>query len=165
VGEAALQDTGIQPSVSLLSTQYNDDTYFASSMSALASQLTPAGDGTTAAHPKKALILITDGFEDDGPRQAMLSSVCDQFKNNNMNYTVFVVWTTYYPVKHIAYFTSSPSWIPIVEGSGTDSIRYNLQQCASTPADFITADDGPSLNAAMLSFLARALPTPARFTQ
>jgi hypothetical protein len=154
-------DTGIQPSVGLLSNVFNNDSYFASSMTTLAtSHLTAAGDGTSLASPRKVLFLVTDGFEDDDARRAMPSSVCQQFKN--MGYTVFVIYTPYYPVTHPAYLDS---WISIVEGTGTDSITYNLKACASVPSDFISAADGPSLNAAVLTFLKQALTTPARLTK
>jgi hypothetical protein len=138
----------------------NDDTYFADAMDTLASELTAAGDGSSATTPKKVLFLVTDGFEDDGPRQAMQSSVCQQFKNKG--YTIYVVYTPYYPLMHTAYLGS---WIPIVEGNGPTSITQNLKACASAPADYISASDGPSLNAALLNFLQQALALPAHLTQ
>jgi Flp pilus assembly protein TadG len=155
-----LTDTGIQPFVALRQNVMNDDTYFADAMDTLASELTAAGDGSSATTPKKVLFLVTDGFEDDGPRQAMQSSVCQQFKNKG--YTIYVVYTPYYPLMHTAYLGS---WIPIVEGNGPTSITQNLKACASAPADYISASDGPSLNAALLNFLQQALALPAHLTQ
>jgi Flp pilus assembly protein TadG len=155
-----LTDTGIQPSVALRQNVNNNNTYFADSMNTLASQLTNAGTGASAASPRKVLFLVTDGFEDDSQRQAMQSSVCQPFKNSG--YTVYVVYTPYYPLMHTAYLQS---WIPIVEGNGPASISYNLQACASSPADYISASDGPSLNAALLTFLQQAISAPTHLTK
>jgi Flp pilus assembly protein TadG len=160
-------DTGIQPPVAASSGD-NDNTEVEEAMSNLANNyVTAAGDGTTATNPKKVLMLITDGFEDDptgpgisGLRQAMPSSVCTPFKN--MGYTVYVVYTPYYPLMHTWYLANG---IPIVEGTGPGSIPYNLQACASNPNDYIAATDQSSLNSALLSFLTDALNTPATFTQ
>jgi hypothetical protein len=63
---------------------------------------------------------------------------------------------------HIAYITNN--WNTIVSGTGTTSISYNLQQCASSSSDYISAADGPSLYTALQGFLKAALNTPARFT-
>jgi Flp pilus assembly protein TadG len=154
-------DTGIQPSVALR-TGNNNNSYFANAMGTLATRyVTASGNGATAATPRKSLFIVTDGFEDDTARQAMPYSVCQQFKN--MGYAVYVIYTPYYPVMHIAYFTSN--WAPIVEGSGPTSISYNLQACATGPADYLSAADGPSLDAAMLNFLAKAMTAPTHLTQ
>jgi Flp pilus assembly protein TadG len=157
-------ETGIQPTVGGLSGN-NDDTAFVQSMATLQSQYlpTPSGDGTTAATPRKVLFIVTDGFLDDpntGERNAFPYSACAGFKN--LGYTIYVVYTPYYPVMHIAYITNN--WNTIVSGTGTTSISYNLQQCASSSSDYISAADGPSLYTALQGFLKAALNTPARFT-
>ena len=157
----AVLDTGIQPSVALR-TGNNNNSYFAKAMNTLATQyVTTSGNGATVATPRKSLFIITDGFEDDTARQAMPYSVCQQFKD--MGYAVYVIYTPYYPVMHIAYFQSN--WAPIVEGTGITSISYNLRACATAPEDYLSAADGPSLNAAMLAFLAKAMTAPAHLTQ
>lgn len=162
-GSGVYTDTGIQPGVAL-ATGNNDDTAFTESMSTLAkTYLTPAGNGTSASSPRKVLFLITDGFEDDpntGTRAAMPSSACTQFKD--MGYTVYVVYTPYYPVMHEWYLTNAVS---IVEGSGSDSISYNLQACASSSGNYISASDQTSLNNALQTFLKNALAAPAIFTK
>jgi Flp pilus assembly protein TadG len=160
----SVTDTGIQPVLGGL-TGNNDDTAFPEAMNTLAgSYVTAGGDGTAAAKAKKVLILITDGFQDDpntGARQAFDPSYCTQFKN--MGYTVYVLYTPYYPVVHIAYLIEG--WSTIVQGTGTTSISYNLQACASTSADYVAATDQSSINTALLAFLKDALNAPARFTQ
>jgi Flp pilus assembly protein TadG len=160
-------DTGIQPPLAASSGD-NDNTEVEEAMTNLATNyVTAAGDGSSATKPRKVLMLITDGFEDDptgygysGLRQAMPASACTPFKN--MGYTVYVIYTPYYPLMHTWYLANG---IPTVEGTGTDSISYNLQACASNANDYIAATDQTSLNAALLSFLTDALNAPAAFTQ
>jgi len=167
-GSGIYTDTGIQPAVAGTSGN-NDDTEVEEAMSSLATNyVTAAGDGTAATKPKKVLMLITDGFEDDptgagynGLRQAMPSSACTPFKT--MGYTVYVVYTPYYPLMHTWYLANG---VPIVEGTGSNSITANLAACSSDPNnDFITATDTASLSSALLTFLTDALDTPATFTK
>jgi Flp pilus assembly protein TadG len=160
-------DTGIQPAVAA-TTGNNDNTEVEEAMSNLANNyVTAAGDGSSASKPRKVLILITDGFEDDptgpgvsGLRQAMPASACNAFKN--MGYTVYVIYTPYYPLMHEWYLANG---VPIVEGSGSNSITYNLQACASNENDYIAASNQSSLDSAILAFLTDALDAPATFTQ
>jgi Flp pilus assembly protein TadG len=160
-------DTGIQPPVAATSGN-NDNTEVEEAMSKLASSyVTAAGDGSSATKPRKVLILITDGFEDDptgtgynGLRQAMPYSACTPFKT--MGYTVYVIYTPYYPLMHQWYLANA---IPIAEGSGTSSIAYNLQACATNANDYISASNQSSVNSALLGFLSNALNSPAMFTQ
>jgi hypothetical protein len=127
--------------------------------------LTPAGDGTTASTPRKALFLITDGFQDyvtaggGTSQQAFDPGYCAIFKN--MGYTVYVVYTPYYPLMNYNYLLQYTS---IVEGTGPGSLSYNLRACASSPNDYIQASDAASLNAALQGFLKLALVSPAKFS-
>ena len=79
-----------------------------------------------------------------------------------MGYTVFVVYTPYYPVMHVAYLSN---WIPIVEGSGTKSLAYNLQACSSGTGDYVSATDQATLNSALLTFLKKAQTSVITFTK
>jgi len=166
-GSGVYTDTGFQPVVGGISGT-NDDTAVEEAMASLASNyVTAAGDGTTSATPKKVLFLITDGFEDDpygtgynGLRQAMPYSMCQAFKT--LGFTVYVVYTPYYPLMHEDYLANFKS---VVEGTGTDSISYNLQACASSSSDYASAANQTALNAALAGFLANALTVPARYTQ
>jgi Flp pilus assembly protein TadG len=166
-----MSETGILPTIGYRqgTVPTNNDTNFPEAMTTLTNQyLTKnSGDGTTAAKPRKVLFIITDGFLDDstnGARSAFDPSDCNQFKS--MGYTIYVVYTPYYPVQHIAYLQND--WSAIVTGTGPGSITYNLNACSSSPNgtqdDFIAATDGPSLAAALQSFLKSALNQPARFS-
>jgi Flp pilus assembly protein TadG len=159
-------DTGIQPALAALGGD-NDNTAVEEAMNNLATNyVTAAGDGSSASKPRKVLILITDGFEDDplasvginGLRQAMPSSACQPFKD--MGYTVYVIYTRYYPLPHTWYLANG---IPIVEGTTSASIQYNLNACASNSNDFVIATDQSSLKSALLAFLTDALDSPATF--
>ncbi len=166
-GSGVYTDSGMQPIVAAPSGN-NDDTAVEESMASLASNyVTAAGNGTTSASPKKVLFLITDGFEDDpngtgynGLRQAMPSSMCQAFKT--LGFTVYVIYTPYYPLMHEDYLAN---FIAIVEGTGTNSISSNLQACASSSSDYISAANQSALNAALIGFLTNALTAPARYTQ
>jgi len=156
-------DAGIPPRMGL-TTGNNDDTDFPDSMTSLQTYVTAAGAGTSASAPKKVLILITDGFQDDpvdGSRQAFDPSYCQLFKD--WGYTVYVAFTPYYPLMHTYYLDSM---VPIVEGTGATSLSYNLKACASNSATgYVAVNDQTSLNNALLSFLKQSLNSPAMFTQ
>jgi Flp pilus assembly protein TadG len=166
-GSGVYTDTGFQPQVAAPSG-VNDNTAVEEAMASLAANyVTAAGNGTVSSSPKKVLFLVTDGFEDDpngaginGLRQAMPYSMCQAFKT--LGFTVYVVYTPYYPVMHEDYLAN---YIPVVEGTGTNSIAYNLQACASSSSDYISAANQTALNAALVGFLTNALTAPARFTQ
>jgi hypothetical protein len=79
-----------------------------------------------------------------------------------MGYTVYVIYTPYYPLMHQWYLANGVS---IAEGSGENSIAYNLQACATNANDYIAASNQSSLNSALLAFLTNALNSPAIFTQ
>ncbi len=157
-------DTGIQPDGS------SDvaDTDFPDSMNALAGQLSKSGDGSTAATPRKVLFIVTDGLQDyyTTPGNTNTRSVaainptyCTNFKN--MGYSIYVVYTPYEPLMNSFYLNNL---VPIVETTGANSLSYNLQACASGPANYISASDGSSLQAALQKFLKQALFSPAKFS-
>ncbi len=155
-------DAGIAPHMAV-TTGNNDDTDYPDDMTSLQTYLTQAGTGVSASAPKKVLILITDGLQDnpvDGSRQAFSPSYCQLFKN--WGYTVYVAFTPYYPLMHTYYLDNM---IPIVEGAGSTSLSYNLQSCASSSSGYVAASDQTSLNNALLSFLKQSLNGPAIFTQ
>ncbi|HTZ72105.1 MAG TPA: hypothetical protein VMB71_15725, partial [Acetobacteraceae bacterium] len=94
---------------------------------------------------------------------ALDPALCQNFKN--MGYQVYVVYTPYYPLMNPYYLNTLVPQIP--EGTGTGSAYAGLQQCATDPVnDFIEANpaDQNSINAALSTFLLRALTSPARFT-
>jgi Flp pilus assembly protein TadG len=171
-------ETGIQPAVAIAPNatspagNNNNNTNFTTSMSNLASSVTASGSGATAAAPRKVLFLITDGMDDEsdpqptGTRGVMPSSSCKPFKD--MGYTVYVIYTPYYPLMDQTYLSSLMS---IVEGTGTSSIAYALQQCSSSTGAsdlstyYIRATDQASLTNGLQSFLTSALSVPAFFTQ
>jgi Flp pilus assembly protein TadG len=174
----SVTDTGIQPILAGfgLNGTSNDNTAFPENMNALArNYVTAAGDGTTAAAPRKVLFLITDGFQDDpfrvndglnDEREAFDPSYCKQFKD--MGYQVYVVYTPYYPVPHFAYLLFD--WAQFVQQTGPSSITARLQACSSQSNSsggtyYISAANQNQLNTALLTFLQQALKSPARYTQ
>ena len=169
----AVADSGIAPDIALFANVNNDNTAWPEAANDLAANyVTKAGDGSTPQGPRKVLFLITDGFQDDpntGARRAFdYDPYCTQFKN--MNYQVYVIYTPYYPVMHTSYISA---WTGIVEGSVSTpgTLAYNLQACSSQSSAsnggtyYISAQDQPTLTAALAAFLKQALNNPARYTQ
>jgi hypothetical protein len=178
------EETGIIPVVAQVAGN-NSDTEVVESLNSLRTSYLTAnsGDGTKATTPRKVLFLVTDGFVDDPiynstpPNYGRYPfptnpSPCDQFKN--AGYTVYVVFTPYYAIQHQVYL--SFDWSAIIYGPNgggpngnawTDSpgtLADGLEQCASSKSDYISATDGPSLQAALQTFLKAALNQPALFT-
>jgi Flp pilus assembly protein TadG len=153
-------DTGIQPDASSNAA----DTNFPGTMTSLAALMTPSGDGSKASTPRKVLFIVSDGLSDynstSGRTMAAFDpTYCTNFKN--MGFTIYVVYTPYYPLQNGFYLSNLYS---VVEGSGTNSLSYNLQACASAPSDYIVASDATQLNNALQAFLKAALSSPARFS-
>jgi Flp pilus assembly protein TadG len=159
-------DTGIQPYVGA-----NDgETDFPTIMSQLANQLTAAGTGVNAASPRKVLFIVTDGLQDPSSRamSAFNPSSCTTFKN--MGYAVYVLYTPYYSLMNTWYLGTNAPNPPTAEivqaaAAASNSIPYNLQQCASAPANYLEATDQKGIADALQTFLKLALAPPARFTQ
>jgi Flp pilus assembly protein TadG len=162
--QANTPDSGIQP----YTGSNGGDTNLPNVLTSLAANyLTVAGDGSSPTKPLKVLFLVTDGMADYNNGATRLNvaidpSQCQTYKN--MGYTVYVLYTPYYPLMNAFYLSKNYS---IAEGTGAGSLVYNLQQCASDPVnDFIEADatDTTSIARALQTFLKRALNAPARFT-
>jgi Flp pilus assembly protein TadG len=153
-------DTGIQPHGGADS---GGDTDFHDSMATLLTYMTPAGSGTTATSPRKVLFIVTDGLVDTGDATRTFGGVsvddCDQFKN--LGFTIYVVYTPYYPVMNYFYLDDIK---PYVEPAATSTVATSLQACASSPGDYLSASDGTTLDAALQQFLRSAIKAPARFT-
>ena len=155
-------DTGIQPYAG--NNVANTD--FPDALTSLSNILTAGGGGTTSSDPQKVIVLVTDGLEDyvnsSGTRklQALEPSYCQLFKN--MGYTVFVLYTPYYPLMNSFYLQNLTA---VAEGTSSTSVSYNLQQCASTSSDYIAATNSAAMAAALKTFLNIALTTPARLSQ
>ena len=164
-------DSGnIQP----VSGNIDSNTYFYQDMTTLAGKVTAAGDGTSPSKPRKVLFLVTDGMGDENDAStnysrswgAMSTAACQKFKD--IGYTVYVLYTPYYPLMNQFYLGNI---MPIVEGSGAGSLSYNLQACSSStgPSDlstyYIQASNQTELNAALQTFLTSSLGTPARYTE
>jgi Flp pilus assembly protein TadG len=164
-------EPGIQPALWTAVTAVTGDTDFHDAMTAMTTDiLTASGDGTTAATPVKVLFLVTDGLADYTPPtgsringQAINPSDCELFKS--MGYTVYVVYTPYYPLMNSFYMSNIKS---IAEPMATSTIATNLQACSSGANGYYieaNPNDATSIQNALQTFLQRALAeSPARFT-
>jgi hypothetical protein len=152
-------DTGIQPDAFVTSGSHSD-TDFPDSMTTLANTVSASGSGNTASAPRKVLFIVTDGYQDynSGTETGGFSvSSCTTFKN--MGYTIYVVYTPYQPLMWYWYYVNQQS---VVEGTGSGSLSYNLQQCASSSSDYIQANNSADVTSALQTFLLAAINASAR---
>jgi Flp pilus assembly protein TadG len=154
-------DTGIQP---YGGSDSGGDTDFHDSMATLLTYMSPAGNGTSAVAPRKVLFIVSDGlvdYENGATRVTggVSAEDCAQFKN--LGFTIYVVYTPYYPVMNYYYLDTIK---PFTEPMATSTVATSLQACASAPGDYVSASDGPTLDAALQLFLRSAIQAPARFT-
>ena len=156
-------DTGIQP----YGGANGGNSDFHDTMASLSgTYLTRSGDGTSASTPRKVLFVVTDGLVDytnsAGVRTegGVNATDCALFKS--MGYTVYVVYTPYYPVMNGYYYSNIKGY---AEPTATGTLATHLQACASDPVnDYVSATDQTGLNNALQKFLKSALTQPARFT-
>jgi Flp pilus assembly protein TadG len=158
-GTANAAELGIQPdNVGDTDTDWYDS--MTTLLSGAPNDLTAAGSGQTAASPKKVLFIVTDGMNDNsnGGIGPINTSFCTTFKN--MGYTIYVAYTPYNWLMNYNYLSLGTYGTQV---GGT--VPAALQACASDPTnDYIVANDGPTLKAALLTFLNAALKTPVRFS-
>ena len=156
-------EQGIQPYVGA----NGGETDFPTIMTALQGQLNPAGKGLVASAPRKVLFIVTDGLQDPSSRVmgAFDPNACTYFKNT-LGYTVYVLYTPYYPLMNTwTLQTAGAGNVIQAEPTAPTSIPYNLQQCASSPTDYIEASDSAGITAALKSFLTQALSYRAKLTK
>jgi Flp pilus assembly protein TadG len=154
-------DTGIQPELLTGGTTHSD-TEFSATMDSLVTIVTPAGNGSTASTPVKVLFLVTDGYQNSVTlgRNGFDVSKCAMFKS--MGYTMYVIYTPYYPLMDYYWLNGNgyPQGAPVWSGT----VSANLQTCASQPSYYTEASDGPTLMAALQTFLTSAENAAARVT-
>jgi len=156
-------DTGIQP---YGGANGGNSDFHDTMVSLSGSYLTASGDGTTAATPRKVLFIVTDGLVDYtnlvGVRTEGGVSAADCALFKSLGYTVYVVYTPYYPVMNGYYYSNIKTY---AEPTATGTLATDLQACASDPVnDYVSATDQTGLNNALQKFLKSALTQPARFT-
>jgi hypothetical protein len=178
-------DQGILPVLAhLAGTVSNDDTDIEGSLDCLATKyVSPISAnvnlvGRTAQTPGNVLFLVTDGFEDfiDASgveqRRPLDPSKCQHFKDpvsaGGMGYTVYVLYTPYYQVKHEYFFSVLNSDGQImyndVTPDGSSPLDAALAACSSDPSkDFLTATDEVDLERDLKTFLRAALNNVAKF--
>ena len=111
-----------------------------------------SGTGYTASSPKKSLIMVTDGVEDDTNPQSIPStegpinaSVCNAMKT--AGYTIYILYTPYSSAA--PYLPNNMALQPYLTSSSSPSVLASLQSCASSSADLIEATSPTDIQAAM----------------
>ena len=126
-----------------------------------------SGDGSTALKPRKSVILVTDGIEDDTNPQSVPStegpikpSVCNAMKN--AGYTIYVLYTPYNPEPQ--YLPFNMALQPYITGAATPSVLSALQSCASSPSSVIVATAPDQIQAGMITLINEAVGSTTRLT-
>lgn len=136
-----------------------------------------AGDGSTAASPKRYLFIVTDGVADyfDKTNKRIIAPLdptqCSALKAKGVQ--ILTLYTQYIPLvtpyvkqsnsfyqQNVASFATPSAVAPF-----DSQLSINLRACASSPAFAFQATDGASINVALQAMLQAALSAPARFTQ
>ena len=149
-------------------TQDASNTDFPTIMTDLGNITTAAGDGSSAATPKKALIIVTDGMADYSTRDIPTTegplnpSDCAAMKAKG--YSVYVLYTPYSSDPSVLLFNNA-ALAPYLAGTASPGMVSSLQACASSAANFAQANDPASVVADMNQMLQSALGLGARFTQ
>ncbi len=143
------------------------NTDFSKSMTDLMTKLSPAGDGSTPQAPRKSLILVTDGMDDattGGSRYLgpFASSYCSTLKSSPYNYTIYVLYTPYFPLMNGWYQGNVKNY---VEPGGASPVSAALQACASSAADYYAATSSSQIQMALSAILKSATRTAVRFTE
>jgi hypothetical protein len=146
------------------------NTYFPTVMASLAAANTAAGDGSTQATPRKALIIVTDGLTDYGARTTPTSkgpidpANCIAMKN--LGYSVYVLYTTYITTpSNLLLPFDNINLLPYINGTATPAMATSLKSCASAPSNYAEASDPAAIAAAMTQMLKSALGNGGRFTK
>jgi Flp pilus assembly protein TadG len=126
-----------------------------------------AGDGNTATTPRRSLLLITDGVEDDAAGQVIPSTegpinptVCNAIKN--AGYTVYILYTPYN--YEPAYLPNNYPLMPYITGATTPSILSALQSCASAPSNVIQATSPDAIVVGMKTLVDEAVGNTTRLS-
>jgi Flp pilus assembly protein TadG len=177
-GEAGTDLVAAQASIQNIQPPLTDDnpnTYFQASATALATVLTLAGDGSSAATPYKNLFIVTDGLSDITGSQGQVlgtitsatnEQICQMFKDKG--FTVYVLYTQYLPIPTNSYLNPTTPLtyaMQYAEPSNNSLITQALTACASSPSTFFPASDAASITTAMNNMLSAALNAAGRISK
>ena len=146
------------------------NTDFPAAMQLLAQASTPAGNGSSAANRKKALIIVTDGLVDYGSRTTPTSkgpiNPADCAAMKNLGYNIYVLYTTYITTpSNLLLPFDNIDLLGYINGTASPAMTPSLQACASAPTNFAEASDPVAINTAMTQMLQAALNNGGRYTQ
>ncbi len=136
-------------------------------LSDLQSTTGPAGAGNTALTPRKSVIMVTDGIEDDTNPQSIPRTegpinpaICNAMKS--AGYTIYVLYTPYNAAA--PYLPFNIALQPYITGASTPSVLSALQSCASSASDVIIATAPDQIQAGMVTLINEAVGSTTRLT-
>lgn len=135
---AALIDVEITPPRG--AHQHQGDTKTSAAMATLSAMLANVGDGSAPNRRNTYVVYITDGLEDLalGPNRTLATnytSECKSLKNEG--------------VKIMAIASPTPTTADQTYVDYRDRVERAMKECASTPADYHLAQDGPEIQDAL----------------
>jgi Flp pilus assembly protein TadG len=143
------------------------NTNIGSAISYMLAKTGAGGDGNTATTPRRSLLLITDGVEDDTAGQVIPSTegpinptVCNAIKN--AGYTVYILYTPYN--SEAAYLPNNYALQPYITGATTPSILSALQSCASAPTNVIQATSPDAIQTGIKTLVDEAVGNTTRLS-
>ena len=137
------------------------DTNIPQALASLAATTPVAGDGSTAAQPRRYVFIVTDGVADyfaaNGARtiEPLKPAACAALKAKGVQ--IMTLYTTYVPLTSNGFYNANVA--PFV-----GQVAPNLQACASSANFAFQASDPAAIAAAMQAMLKLAVSSPARFT-
>jgi len=125
------------------------------------------GNGNTSTTPRRSLILVTDGVEDDTNPQSIPStegpinpSVCTAIKD--AGYTVFILYTPYNSQQ--AYLPNNIALQPYITAATSPSIQSALISCAGSAQNVVTASSESDIQAGMTTLIDEAVGNTTRLS-
>ena len=118
------------------------------------------GTGYTSSSPKKSLIMVTDGIEDDTSPQSIPSTegpinpaICNAMKN--AGYTIYILYTPYN--SEPVYLPWNAGLAPYINGTVSPSVNSALVACTGNPSNVIQATSQADIQAGMVALLGAAV--------
>ena len=138
------------------------DTNIPGVLASLTAAVPAAGDGATAAQPRRYVFIVTDGVADyvsgGGARviEPLKPAACAALKAKGVQ--ILTLYTPYVPLTSNGFYNSNVA--PFI-----GQVAPNLQACASSANFAFQASDPAAIAAAMQAMLKAAISAPARFTR
>lgn len=128
-------------------------TYTTKSLTSILNALSDVGDGSSTTSKKTFVVFLSDGLEDVPGSSAWgratgtdYATVCTAIKNAGAR--VFSILAPYYPILSGSEAPQYQALVAPFASTGSGSMQYAMQNCASSDGDFFLASDGDDIQSA-----------------